>query len=109
MDLKGAILPHPQGCTIRLEVSPGSKELGVPSGFDPWRGALQARLTEDPSRGRANLQLTEEMARVLGVSGSEVRILSGHRSTSKVLLIRGLDPGTAASILGRRLEGSSSG
>jgi len=76
----------------------------VPSGFNPWRRALEARLIEGPVKGRANCQLTGEVARVLGVSESEVEVLSGHKSARKVLLVRGIAAEQAVSVLGTRLR-----
>jgi len=68
MDLCEAVKPHPLGCIISFDVVPGSSRLVVPSGFNLWRKSIEAHLTEEPSRGRANRQLTEELARTLGIS-----------------------------------------
>lgn len=105
MDLSEAIRPHPQGCTIRFEVTPGSSCLAVPSGFNPWRKALEARLTEQPSRGKANLQLVEEMSKALGIPKADIEVVSGHKSAMKVLLARGVDSQRALSLLRPRVEG----
>lgn len=99
MDLHEAVDPHPRGCVIRFEVVAGSSRLVVPSGFNPWRRALEARLIEEPMRGRANRQLIGEVAKVLGVSESEVEVLSGHKSARKVLLVKGITAEQAVSIL----------
>jgi hypothetical protein len=104
MDIRGAVEPHPQGCIIRLEVVPGSSRLAVPSGFNPWRKALEARLTEEPSRGKANRQLTAELAAVLGISGSYVQVLSGKRCARKILLVQGMNAEDALSVLTSRLK-----
>jgi uncharacterized protein len=94
-DFRAAVKPHPLGLTIQFEVSPGSSELKVPSGFNPWRRTLEARLTEEPTRGKANRQLVEELARKLGIPERNVEVLSGHKSARKVLLVTGLDPNVA--------------
>ncbi|MDM7939857.1 MAG: DUF167 domain-containing protein [Methanothrix sp.] len=104
MNLHEAVEPHPQGCTIRFEVAPGSSRLVVPSGFNPWRKALEARLTEEPMRGRANQQLVEELAFALGVSSSDVDVLSGHKSSRKVLLVRGVGAKNAITILCQKIK-----
>ncbi|NMC09380.1 MAG: hypothetical protein GYA39_00150 [Methanothrix sp.] len=104
MNLDEAVEPHPKGCTIRFEVVPGSSRLVVPSGFNPWRKALEARMTEEPMRGKANHQLVEELAFALGVSSSDVEVLSGHKSSRKVLLVRGVDAKNAIIILSQRLK-----
>jgi uncharacterized protein (TIGR00251 family) len=104
MDLGEAIRPHPQGCAIRFEVAPGSSCVAVPSGFNPWRKALEARLTEQPSRGRANLQLIGELAKVLGIPKKDIEVMSGHKSPMKVLLAKGIDAGQAVSLLRSRID-----
>jgi hypothetical protein len=90
MDISQAVKPHPLGCVICFDVVPGSTRLAVPSGFNPWRKALEAHLTEEPSRGRANRQLTEELAGLLGIPGKNVEVLSGQKSARKPLLVRGM-------------------
>jgi uncharacterized protein (TIGR00251 family) len=90
MDLRDAMEPHPQGLIIRFEVVPGSSRLAVPSGFNPWRRSLEARLTEEPSRGRANRQLVSAVEEIFGLPKGSVEVLSGQRSARKVLLVKGI-------------------
>jgi uncharacterized protein (TIGR00251 family) len=104
MELHEAVEPHPNGCIIRFEVVAGSSRMAVPSGFNPWRRSLEARLIEDPLRGRANRQLIAEVARILGVSESEVEVLSGHKSARKVLLIKGIAVEQVVAILEQKLR-----
>ena len=94
-DFKEAVKSHPHGLIIQFEVAPGSSELKVPSGFNPWRRTLEARLTEEPTKGKANRQLVEEVARILGVPERNIEVLSGHKSSRKVLLVTGLDQDVA--------------
>jgi uncharacterized protein len=101
-DFREAIKPHPRGLTIRFEVTAGSYELVVPSGFNPWRRTLEARLTEEPTKGKANRQLVEEVARILGTPERDVEVLSGHKSARKVLLVTGLNPDVAVHRLNSR-------
>lgn len=100
-DFREAIKPHPRGLTIQFEVTPGSSKLEVPSGFNPWRRTLEARLTEEPTKGKANRQLVKEVARVLRIPERNVEVLSGHKSARKVLLVTGLDLEAAISCMGR--------
>ncbi len=97
--MSDAIESHPLGCIIRFEVVPGSSRLAVPSGFNPWRRSLEARLTEEPTRGRANRQLRAELARALSIPESDIEVLSGHKNARKVLLVRGIEKNRAISIL----------
>ncbi len=84
-----AVEHHPLGCIIRFEVVPGSSRLAVPSGFNPWRRSLEARLTEEATKGKANRQLVAELARVLSISESDIELMSGHKNARKVLLVKG--------------------
>jgi len=104
MDLCEAVKSHPQGCIISFEVVPGSSWLAVPSGFNPWRRSLEAHLTEEPSRGRANRQLTEELARTLGISELMVAVLSGQRSARKLLLVKGMTKDEAVFALTEKMK-----
>ena len=104
MDLCEAVKPHPLGCTISFEVVPGSSRLTVPSGYNPWRRAIEAHLTQEPSRGRANRQLTEELARVLGISELNVEVLSGHKNARKLLLVKGMAREVAVSALKLKMK-----
>ena len=104
MDIREAVKSHPLGCIISFEVVPGSSRLAVPSGFNPWRRSLEAHLTEEPSRGRANRQLTEELASVLRISELMVVVLSGQRSARKLLLVKGMTKDEAVSALTEKMR-----
>jgi len=104
MDICEAVKHHPLGCTISFEVVPGSSWLSVPSGFNPWRRSFEAHLTEEPSRGRANRQLTEELARTLGISELKVEVLSGHKSARKLLLVNGMTEDEAVFALKQKMK-----
>lgn len=104
MNLCEAVKPHPHGCIISFEVVPGSSRLAVPSGFNPWRRSIEAHLTEEPSRGRANRQLTDELARTLCISELNVVVLSGQRSARKLLLIKGMAKDEAVSALEQKIK-----
>lgn len=99
MDYRGAIEPHPKGLIIRFDVSPGASQLIVPSGFNPWRKALEARLTEEPTGGKANRQLVSAVAEIFSIPEGNIEIMSGQKSARKVLLIKGLDLNRALSLL----------
>jgi uncharacterized protein (TIGR00251 family) len=90
MNISEAVKPHPLGCTISFEVVPGSSKLAVPSGYNLWRRSVEAHLTEEPSRGKANRQLTGELARALGISEAGISVLSGQKSAKKLLLVKGM-------------------
>jgi uncharacterized protein (TIGR00251 family) len=55
-----------------------------------WQGALKVRLTAPPVEGEANEALSEFLAGLLKIPKSAVRILSGERSRTKRLELRGV-------------------
>jgi len=61
-----------------------------------WQGALKVRLTAPPVEGRANNALCRYLAERLEISVAAVRIISGERSRTKRVEVRGV---TAAQIL----------
>jgi len=103
MDPRESIKPHPQGCIISFEIVPGCSRISVPSGYNPWRRSLEARLTEEPIKGRTNRQLMEELARTLGVPEHNVVVMSGQKSSKKSILVKGLMRDEAYALLAQKL------
>ena len=95
-DAREAIDPHPQGVLIRFEVAPGSSRFLVPSGYNPWRKALEAKLTERAERGRANHQLESAVAEIFGIPSHRVQVASGTKSSRKAVIVLGVGPEEAA-------------
>jgi len=104
MDLCEAVKPHPLGCIISFDVVPGSSRLAVPSGFNLWRKSIEAHLTEEPSRGRANRQLMEELAKTLNIAQQKVEVLSGHKNARKLLLVKGMAKEEVVSALKQKMK-----
>ena len=99
MDCRDGVQSHPLGLIIRFDVSPGTSKLIVPSGFNPWRKAFEARLTEEPTGGKANRQLISAVAKIFSIPEGDIEIMSGLKSARKVLLIKGMDLDRALSLL----------
>lgn len=55
-----------------------------------WNGALKVRLTAPPADGRANEACCRLLARELKIPVSAVRILTGERSRTKRIELRGV-------------------
>ncbi|TRZ68287.1 MAG: DUF167 domain-containing protein [Methanothrix sp.] len=97
-----AVGKHPEGVTIRFEVVPGASKLSIPSGFNPWRQSLEAKLTEMPTRGKANAQLTRELASILKIPGDRVVVIGGQKSSRKTVLVKGADVENVMACLAER-------
>jgi hypothetical protein len=81
------IIEHANGVTFSIRVHPRASrdEIG-----GEWLGALKVRLTAPPVDSRANDALCRLLAAQLNVPPAAVRILSGERSRTKRIDVRGI-------------------
>jgi uncharacterized protein (TIGR00251 family) len=84
--------------TIEIHLQPGAKRNEI-VGFR--EGVLYAKVTALPQKGQANRALVELMAQTLGIPKSNVEIIRGQSSRSKVIAVHGLTGEEAKEILGR--------
>jgi uncharacterized protein len=64
-----------------------------------WEGAMKIRLVAPPFENRANEALCDFLSSILKISKSAVRILSGDRSRSKRVEIRGVSAAQVRNLL----------
>ena len=91
LPVSDAVRKSPDGVLIDIEVTPGTKTAQVPSGYNTWRNRIEVRLSEAAQKGKANQQLLELLASVLGVKASDVTIVSGPIAHRKTVHVRGMD------------------
>jgi len=72
------------GLAVPVLVQPGAAKERV---FGEHEGRLKVSVTAPPERGKANEALCRFLAHELGISKSQERILSGHNSRLKEVLI----------------------
>ena len=83
-------------CTFRVRVVPRSRRNEI---VGLHGDALKLRLAALPERGKANQALSKFLAGRLGVSSSEVEILSGHASRQKRVRVRGISASAIRALL----------
>jgi uncharacterized protein (TIGR00251 family) len=72
---------------LRLRVIPGAEKPGVVGRYgEAWK----VRVSAPPERGKANDATLEVLAESLGLSASNLRLVSGHGSRDKTVEISGL-------------------
>jgi len=86
--------------TIDIHLQPGAKRNEIVGFRD---GILYAKVTALPQKGQANRALLELMALTLGIPKSNVEIIRGQSSRSKVIALHGLTLAEVKEILGRDL------
>jgi uncharacterized protein (TIGR00251 family) len=83
---------------LAVRVHPGARRAGL----EGWTGdgALKVAVKSPPEGGRANRELEERIAEVLGVARGAVKVARGAGSRSKWIEVHGLD----ADEVKRRIE-----
>lgn len=104
MSFEEAIKALDSGVILDIEVTPGSRSLSVPSGYNEWRRRIEVKLTKNAQKGKANEQLIESLAELFGISSSNILISSGATSSKKSLLIKGVSYQRAVSVLSPHLK-----
>jgi hypothetical protein len=84
--------------TIEIHLQPGAKRNEI---VGLREGVLYAKVTALPQKGQANRALVELLARTLGIPKSNVEIIRGQSSRSKVIAVHGLTGEEVKEILGR--------
>ncbi len=91
------------GALIDIDVSPNSKREGC-RGYDQWRGRFLLSMREKPEKFKVNREIVEFFSNLFSVEKNRVRIIAGEKSTTKTVLIQGVEIERAEEIIGRCLE-----
>jgi len=104
MSFEEAITDLGSGVIVDIEVTPGSRSISVPSGYNEWRKRIEVKLTKNAQKGKANEQLVECLAELFAINSSDILINSGATSSKKSLLLKGVSYQQAVSVFGARLK-----
>ncbi|MDP6107577.1 MAG: DUF167 domain-containing protein [Candidatus Brocadiia bacterium] len=85
-----------EGAVVAVLVSPGAGRDELCGEHD---GRLKVSVSAAPEKGKANRALCNLLARRLGVSRSQVSVLSGHTSRRKEVLVERAAPGALEGII----------
>ena len=86
----------PGGIQLQLHVQPGAAHTGIAGRHGD---ALKVRVAAPPADGRANRELIEYLAEILGVARGNLTLLRGETSRRKTIVVLGVSLEEA----GRRL------
>lgn len=104
MSFEEAITDLGSGVIVDIEVTPGSRSISVPSGYNEWRKRIEVKLTKNAQKGKANEQLVECFAELFAINSSDILINSGVTSSKKSLLLKGVSYQQAVSVFGAHLK-----
>jgi len=87
--MRGLLLADRSDGTVRLEVraTPRARASSI---VGVREGALAVRLAAPPAEGASNEELVALLAQVLGIARSNITIVRGHGSRTKLVEVRGV-------------------
>lgn len=83
------IEPHNKGTLLSILVKPRSKKQAIKIEHEDLCVVL---VKAAPTRNQANVEVVKLIGRKLDIPATDVRIISGEKSTKKILLITGMTP-----------------
>ncbi len=75
---------------MKLRVSPGAKSTAIKGLYG--EGAIRLSVAAPPVEVRANAEVERYLARLFGLSRSEVAVVKGAASRDKLVSVRGSSP-----------------
>ena len=91
MSFEDALKKVDAGVIIDIEVTPGSKKLCIPSGYNLWRKRIEVRLSQSAQKGKANEQLISSLADFFQLRSTDVSIVNGMHNSKKSLLLENVE------------------
>ncbi|MCJ2562985.1 MAG: DUF167 family protein [Candidatus Thermoplasmatota archaeon] len=101
--MEDALIAHAKAVSIRLEITPRSKESGI-QGYDEWRKRIRVSLREEARGGAANKELLRMIGRLFEVDRDSIKITEGLRSRRKTVTVAGIGLEDALRTLTRGLQ-----
>ena len=78
---------QPQGVVLPVKAQPGASRVRIRGEHG---GMLKVAVTQVAEKGKANDALIEALASGLGLSRSQIELVSGHSQPQKRFLVRGI-------------------
>ncbi len=79
---------HNKGTLLSIRVKPRSKRKAT---ILAEEDVCNVHVKAAPTRGQANIEVIKLMAKKLGIPTHRIRIISGEKTSNKILLIEGMD------------------
>ncbi len=101
---KDALWETEEGTHLRVLVKAKSTSKEFVAGVSDY--ALVVNLRSPAREGKANTELLKRLSKVLGISTGDIRLISGHKSREKTLVIKGKTIGDVKSALFKLTDSS---
>ena len=92
----------PEGVFLPVHAQPGARKNSI---IGIHAGRLKVAVTIAPEKGKANQALIEVLAKDLGLTKSQIELLSGHTNSQKRFLVRGVTLPELQTLIFSRISG----
>ena len=90
---------------LKIHVIPSSSKSFFPSGYNQWRKSIEVKVKSKAQENKANIEVTEIISKYFNIPTKKVSIISGQKSSEKIISISNLDFDTACNKLKVSLNG----
>jgi uncharacterized protein (TIGR00251 family) len=84
------VLPAQSGAYVKLRVSPRAKSTAFKGLYG--ENAIKLSVAAPPVEGKANAEVERYLARLFGVSSSDITVVKGASSRDKLVFVGGCGP-----------------
>jgi uncharacterized protein len=99
---RGFVTRTGDGARIKLRISPGARSTSIAGAYG--EDAIKLRVAALPVEGRANAEVERYVAKLLGITASDVSIIRGASDRNKAVLVRGVEAEEVYEILTAHLS-----
>jgi uncharacterized protein len=99
---RGFVTRTGDGARIKLRISPGARSTSIAGAYGG--DAIKLRVAAPPVEGRANAEAERYVAKLLGITASDVSIIRGASGRNKAVLVRGVEAEEVYEILTAHLS-----
>ena len=99
---RGYITSTEDGILLNLRVSPGANRSSIEGPYG--ESALKLKVAAPPVNGKANAEAERFLAKLLGISRSNVAVVRGASSRDKAVLVHGVGEDEAQKLLSAHLR-----
>ena len=104
MDFTQAITQSSKNVTIKLHITPGSKQVCFPAGYNQWRHCIEVKLISEPKDNQANQELIKVVALFFSLSPKDVSLISGEKNREKTISLKNISKQKIITKLGEVLN-----
>jgi len=80
---------HPDGTTLNLFVTPGSRKIIFPAGVNSWRKSIEISVAASAKENKANKEVIKTIAEFFEKPVTDIFVVKGSKNRAKTVLVKG--------------------